>query len=116
MSTVTSTKSHISLSSHVLDTTLGKPAANMKLALTTYDGQVFQTQTDEDGRCNDWADFDFQPGEYCLRFHTKDYLLAHHTEAFYPFVDVNFELTENGGHYHVPLLISPFGFSSYRGS
>ena len=50
----------ISLSSHVLDTTLGKPAANMKLALTTTDGQVIQAQTDSDGRCNQWQDFDFQ--------------------------------------------------------
>jgi 5-hydroxyisourate hydrolase len=106
----------ISLSSHVLDTTLGKPAANMKLALTTLDGQVIQTQTDGDGRCNQWQNFDFKAGEYCLRFFTKEYLLAQHNDAFYPFVDVHFELKENGGHYHVPLLISPFGFSSYRGS
>ena len=106
----------ISLSSHVLDTTLGKPAANMKLALTTLDGQVIVTQTDNDGRCNQWQNYNFQAGEYCLRFFTKDYLLTHHSSAFYPFVDVHFELTENGGHYHVPLLISPFGFSSYRGS
>ena len=106
----------ISLSSHVLDTTLGKPAANMQLALTTSDGQVLQTQTDSDGRCNQWQNFDFKAGEYCIRFFTKEYLLAHHSDAFYPFVDVYFELKENGGHYHVPLLISPFGFSSYRGS
>ena len=106
----------ISLSSHVLDTTLGKPAANMQLALTTLDGRVIQTQTDSDGRCNQWQNFDFKAGEYCLRFFTKDYLLTHHSHSFYPFVDIHFELTENGGHYHVPLLISPFGFSSYRGS
>jgi 5-hydroxyisourate hydrolase len=106
----------ISLSSHVLDTTLGKPAASMKLALTTVDGQVINAQTDIDGRCNQWQDFDFKAGVYCLRFFTKDYLQTHHNQGFYPFVDVHFELTENGGHYHVPLLISPFGFSSYRGS
>ena len=87
----------ISLSSHVLDTTLGKPAANMQ-------------------RCNQWQDTDFVAGIYQLRFHTKNYLLAHHGAAFYPFVDIHFELVENGGHYHVPLLISPYGFSSYRGS
>ncbi len=106
----------ISLSSHVLDTTLGKPAANMALALTTLDGTIIQAQTDKDGRCNEWQDYHFHAGEYCLRFFTKDYLLAHHSNAFYPFVDVHFELTEDGGHYHVQLLISPFGFSSYRGS
>ena len=42
--------------------------------------------------------------------------MDHHQAAFYPFVDIHFELVENGGHYHVPLLISPYGFSSYRGS
>jgi 5-hydroxyisourate hydrolase len=106
----------ISLSSHVLDTTLGKPAANMKLTLTTHDGNKIEAITDQDGRCNQWQDHAFTAGEYCLRFFTKEYLLAHHSEGFYPFVDVHFELTDNGGHYHVPLLISPFGFSSYRGS
>jgi 5-hydroxyisourate hydrolase len=106
----------ISLSSHVLDTTLGKPAANMKLALTTTTGEVIEAQTDNDGRCNQWQDHAFIAGEYCLRFFTKEYLQTHHKDGFYPFVDVHFELIENGGHYHVPLLISPFGFSSYRGS
>ncbi|WP_133471500.1 hydroxyisourate hydrolase [Paraglaciecola marina] len=106
----------ISLSSHVLDTTLGKPAAHMQLELTTYDGKTITGTTDVDGRCKEWQDFEFAAGEYCLRFYTKDYLLAHHKEAFYPFVDVHFELVKNGGHYHVPLLISPYGFSSYRGS
>jgi 5-hydroxyisourate hydrolase len=106
----------ISLSSHVLDTTLGKPAANMKLKLTTPDGQLIEAQTDHDGRCKNWEQFSFIAGQYCIRFYTQDYLLAFHKEAFYPFVDVHFELKENGGHYHVPLLISPFGFSSYRGS
>lgn len=116
MSIVLPANSKISLSSHVLDTTLGKPVANMKLALTTFDGQVIAAQTDDDGRCNDWGDVKFGAGEYRLRFHTRAYLLGQHQAAFYPFVDVNFELTEDGGHYHVPLLISPFGFSSYRGS
>ena len=106
----------ISLSSHVLDTTLGQPAANMQLSLTTPQGKVISATTNQDGRCNDWQNTVFSAGIYQLRFFTKDYLLAHHSAAFYPFVDIHFELSENGGHYHVPLLISPYGFSSYRGS
>lgn len=106
----------ISLSSHVLDTTLGKPAANMQLTLLTPDGTKIEASTNLDGRCNQWQDKVFSPGIYQLRFHTKSYLLEHHNAAFYPYVDIHFELSENGGHYHVPLLISPFGFSSYRGS
>ncbi|MDP5031615.1 MAG: hydroxyisourate hydrolase [Paraglaciecola sp.] len=106
----------ISLSSHVLDTTLGKPAANMKLTLITPEGREVEALTNNDGRCNQWQATEFTAGIYQLRFHTKSYLLEHHAAAFYPYVDIHFELVEDGGHYHVPLLISPFGFSSYRGS
>ncbi|MEM0912345.1 MAG: hydroxyisourate hydrolase [Pseudomonadota bacterium] len=106
----------ISLSSHVLDTTLGKPAARMALTLTTPDGQKFEQTTNDDGRCSDFDGAEFSPGGYCLRFHCKDYLLEQHGKSFYPFVDIHFDITESSGHYHIPLLISPFGYSSYRGS
>lgn len=105
-----------SLSSHVLDTTSGKPASGIKITLTTPQGQSFEGITDDDGRCRDWGNIDFSAGVYSVRFHCQAYLLAHHQASFYPHVDIAFEMTENGGHYHVPLLISPFGFSSYRGS
>lgn len=106
----------ISLSSHVLDTTLGKPAANLKLILTTPDGQQLMGFTDADGRCRDWGISHYPAGTYCLRFMCKEYLASYTQETLYPFVDIHFEMTEDGGHYHIPLLISPFGFSSYRGS
>ena len=106
----------ISLSSHVLDTTRGKPASNMRLQLTSPSGEKTESVTDADGRCRDWGGMNLQAGIYCLRFETKEYLMEHHKESFYPFVDIHFEMQEKGGHYHVPLLISPFGFSSYRGS
>lgn len=106
----------ISLSSHVLDTTKGKPANNMKLLLKIPSGEKIAAVTDADGRCKDWGNLIFTPGIYSLRFETSDYLQTHHGESFYPFVDIHFEMKENGGHYHVPLLISPYGFSSYRGS
>lgn len=105
-----------SLSSHVLDTTKGKPAANMALTLTMPDGKQFEGITDDDGRCKSWQDAEFVAGNYAIRFHTGAYLEAKHQEAFYPFVDVHFVIKEGGGHYHIPLLISPFGYSSYRGS
>lgn len=105
-----------SLSSHVLDTTSGLPAANMQLTLTAPDGTSVTASTDADGRCKDWQGLSITAGVYQLRFATGDYLQTHHGRAFYPFVDIHFEVEEHGGHYHVPLLISPFGFSSYRGS
>jgi 5-hydroxyisourate hydrolase len=104
------------LSSHVLDTTSGKPVAQLPLTLTHPDGRQLTGVTDQDGRCKDWGSVVFNAGDYCLRFHCQDYLLKSHGNSFYPFVDIHFTLTEQGGHYHVPLLISPFGFSSYRGS
>jgi 5-hydroxyisourate hydrolase len=88
----------------------------MKLILTTPNQQHIESMTNEDGRCNDWGDITLEAGVYQLRFITGDYLKEHHQSAFYPHVDICFEMTENGGHYHIPLLISPFGFSSYRGS
>jgi 5-hydroxyisourate hydrolase len=106
----------ISLSSHVLDTTLGKPAANLRLTLSNASGEHIEAITDADGRCKDWQNMPLMAGIYCLRFHTQDYLLKQHKGGFYPYVDVSFELHADGGHYHVPLLISPYGFSSYRGS
>ena len=105
----------ITLSSHVLDTTSGKPACNLNITLTITDGSQIQAVTNEDGRCNDWGEIEFVPGVYCLRFHTGKYLHDHYQSAFYPFVDVNFTVTEDG-HHHIPLLISPHGYSSYRGS
>jgi 5-hydroxyisourate hydrolase len=105
-----------SLSSHVLDTTTGKPASNMKITLSTPDGNIIESQTNTDGRCKDWSETVFAAGTYCLRFHCKEYLLVTHGASFYPFVDIHFEISQGGGHYHLPLLISPYGFSSYRGS
>lgn len=106
----------LSLSSHVLDTTAGKPVAGLKIDIFTPTQQQFSGETDADGRCKQWAGLNLEAGEYTLRFYCKDYLLKQHGESFYPYVDICFELTQDGGHYHVPLLISPYGFSSYRGS
>jgi 5-hydroxyisourate hydrolase len=104
------------LSSHVLDTTSGKPAVNMALTLTLPNGDTLNGLTNEDGRFNQWEQSDFGAGEYTMRFHCKDHIIAEHGQSFYPFIDIHFEMLENGGHYHIPLLVSPFGFSSYRGS
>lgn len=104
------------LSSHVLDTTSGKPAVNMALTLTMPSGNILTGATNEDGRFKDWEIKEFEAGEYTLRFHCKDYLIATHGQSFYPFIDIHFEMTESSGHYHIPLLVSPFGFSSYKGS
>lgn len=106
----------ISLSSHVLDTTLGKPVAGLHAVLTLPDGQTCEASTNEDGRITQWQVTSLPEGQYQLRFHTEPYLLHAHGASFYPYVDIHFIIAPNSGHYHVPLLLSPFGFSSYRGS
>ncbi|WP_343856530.1 hydroxyisourate hydrolase [Aliiglaciecola litoralis] len=88
----------------------------MPIELTCPNGDKVSVTTDSDGRCKDWQQTEFVAGTYQMRFHTKQYLLEKHSGGFYPFVDVHFDIVEDGGHYHVPLLISPYGFSSYRGS
>lgn len=106
----------LTLSSHVLDTTLGCPAREMALTLTLPDGTRVSGHTDDDGRFKNWGVEDFTAGTYNLRFHTGEYLRQHHGSEFYPHVDVAFTMKADEGHHHIPLLISPFGFSSYRGS
>lgn len=105
------------LSTHVLDTTLGQPARGMQLTLRSENGDLLaQAETNQDGRFNDWPETTFPSGIYTLTFHTGDYLKTHHGKAFYPQASVCFELSGVGAHFHVPLLISPFGYSTYRGS
>jgi 5-hydroxyisourate hydrolase len=57
-----------------------------------------------------------QPGTYRIRFQTGAYFAAHKTQGFFPLVEIQFTVVDGAQHYHVPLLLSPFGFSTYRGS
>ncbi len=100
------------LSTHVLDTSRGRPAAGVAVALEARDGTtVAEGTTDDDGRVAALGD-DLAPGQYVLRFATGAYLGE---EAFYPEVAVTFTVGAEE-HYHVPLLLNPYGYSTYRGS
>lgn len=101
------------LSTHVLDTSLGKPAAGVRVVLSV-GGQETEAITDADGRVSDLGG-DLPPGTYSLRFDSGGYFSARGTEGFYPEVLVTFTVS-GAGHVHVPLLLSPFGYSTYRGS
>lgn len=108
-----------SLSTHVLDTCNGRPAAGVGLRLTTPDGALlFAGTTNIDGRCPDLPAV--APGRYRLAFAVADYFRdAGQVLADPPFLDVvaiDFGVAAAGGHHHVPLLVAPYGFSSYRGS
>ncbi len=114
------------LTTHVLDTALGKPAAGLRIELFRLTGadaaSVTTDTTNEDGRCDaPLLDGDaFAPGRYQLVFHAGAYLDALNLDLPDPkFLDevvIRFGISEADQHYHVPLLLSPFGYSTYRGS
>lgn len=109
--------SHVT--THVLDTGNGRPAAGVAVVLFQHDGgswhRLAASATDEDGRAKDLGPGQLSPGRYKLNFATGDYYAAAGTATFFPEVDLVFEVT-GGEHYHVPLLLSPFAYSTYRGS
>lgn len=103
------------LSTHVLDTAGGRPAGGVAVTLETADGTVLaQAVTDADGRVGHLA-ADLPAGDLRLRFDTGAWYAARAEVAFYPEVVVAFTVAGDE-HYHVPLLLSPFGYSTYRGS
>ena len=95
----------VSLSTHVLDTGAGRPAVGVRVELRRDGAEVASGETDADGRIKDLAG-DLAPGAYALVFHPPS--------PFFRRVELELELEE--GHYHVPLLVSPYGCASYRGS
>ncbi|WP_372611917.1 hydroxyisourate hydrolase [Aquicoccus sp.] len=113
------------LTTHVLDTARGCPAAGLKIALYRIEGdaraQVRTLITNEDGRTDSpiLPSEEFEPGVYELVFHAGDYLRASGQAGdgplFLDLVPIRFGMNDDS-HYHVPLLLSPFGYSTYRGS
>ena len=110
------------ITTHILDTAVGQPAPGVPVILSAPDGgggweQRRRARTDEDGRARlHGPDSLPAAGDYRLTFEVADYLAARATEVFYPRVEVHFNLSDPTEHYHVPLLLSPFGYSTYRGS
>lgn len=108
------------ITTHILDTSLGKPARNVAVTLTNFDDEVVgRSQTDQDGRVKDLMSADVQTmptGRYRLSFDVATYFNETGRHCFYPVVHIDFEVDDPAQHYHVPLLISPFGYSTYRGS
>lgn len=114
----------MTISTHVLDASAGRPASGMALTLFRLDGpdastavQVGSGTTDDDGRCPELADaVDLTAGVYRLRFETGAWFARTDTPAFYPVAEITFEVVDADAHHHVPLLLSPYAFSTYRGS
>ncbi len=111
----------IKITSHILDTSKGKPAEGITIVL--YQGgndewkEINRSITNTDGRTPSPINAEnvLQQGIYKLRFETKDYFDKESIPTFYPFVEIIFELKDEV-HYHIPLLLNPYGYSTYRGS
>jgi 5-hydroxyisourate hydrolase len=121
-----------SVTTHVLDTSRGKPAAGITVIIETCETcetcdtcirdttwKVLATEkTDLDGRVQNFSGFTaaFPAGLYRLTFEIEPYFKAFHLETFYPNITVAFRIKNVDEHHHVPLLVNPFGYSTYRGS
>jgi 5-hydroxyisourate hydrolase len=111
----------VSISTHVLDTARGQPAAGVPVTLSRREDTGAWTVvgngiTDDDGRVRELSSEPLEAGDYRLEFETAPYFKVAGTAAFYPEVLVVFRVIDPGAHHHVPLLLSPFGYSTYRGT
>jgi len=115
-------KNTFQLSSHILDVSKGLPVAGVKIKLEKYNKQskiwtfVDEKNTDPNGRISDFLPSEKDNlGIFKLTYYTSDYFKKDHIESFYPFIEVVFEI-RNKNHYHVPITLSAYGYSTYRGS
>jgi 5-hydroxyisourate hydrolase len=110
------------ISTHILDLALGKPASDVAVRLERHDPagwrQLASERTDRDGRCSQLLpeSEDLVPGFYRLAFDTASYYEAQKIDALYPVVEIAFRVRDGETHLHIPLLLSPNGYTTYRGS
>ena len=107
----------ISISTHVLNLADGQPAAGMQITLQEADGTTLASAaTDDDGRIGSWPGVSALPtGNYRLVFGASDWFAARGEDCFFPSVAIDFAASTER-HYHVPLLVNRYGYSTYRGS
>ena len=109
----------MTISTHVLDTSAGRPASAVRITLLKHHAstwiEVLNGETDADGRVALLRDVNAVPGSWRLTFDVGSYFQRSGVESFYTTVAIDFVVRADA-HYHVPLLISPFGYSTYRGS
>jgi 5-hydroxyisourate hydrolase len=109
------------LSTHILDTAIGKPAAGVSLVLSRLEddawAEIGQGSTDADGRSKALlGDAPLEAATYRIRFATAAYFAAQNLTGLYPYVEIVFTVREPAQHYHIPLLLTANGYSTYRGS
>lgn len=108
------------VTTHVLDVTIGRPATGIPVQLeaVTESGvrKLADGVTDSDGRVGQLGPDRLDAGDYRLNFDTGAYFARSDTDTFYPLVQITFRISDPEQHYHVPCLLSPFAYSTYRGS
>ena len=110
------------ITTHILDTTRGLPAQNVPISLYAQNGSNWEKIgggiTNSDGRLPNLLPDErkLPEGIYRMHFETSCYFAANNETGFYPYVDIVFQLDDKGSHYHIPLLLTAFGYSTYRGS
>jgi 5-hydroxyisourate hydrolase len=111
------------ITTHVLDTAQGKPAQDLPVRLERQEASgnwllLGSSRTDQDGRCVQLLRDDtvLSAGLYRLAFDTESYFAAGQTTALYPLVEVTFQVRDGESHLHIPLLLSPYGYTTYRGT
>ncbi|HEY8165497.1 MAG TPA: hydroxyisourate hydrolase [Gemmatimonadaceae bacterium] len=106
------------ITTHVLDTSVGRPAQGVRVELEYGGALIGSGVTDDEGRVRDLlpADAQISEGAYRLTFFVGEYFSKASRSSFYNEIVINFRITSVSEHYHVPLLLSPFGYSTYRGS
>merc|ERR1711963_550117 len=109
------------ISSHVLDTASGLPASGISILFEKLNNTnqlwefVVRKETNADGRASAFLTWEqFEPGTYKMKFDIKEYFERKNSETFYPYAEIVFEIKDPKSHYHVPLLLSPFGYTTYR--
>ncbi|GMK54311.1 hypothetical protein CspeluHIS016_0108970 [Cutaneotrichosporon spelunceum] len=116
------TMSKSPITCHILDSSVGKPAPGVKVELSQLNGVQVQViasgNTDDDGRVTNLLPptAQLQAGVYKMRFEVGEYFQSRGVPTFYPFVEITFNYANPSQHYHIPLLLSPFSYSTYRGS
>ena len=107
------------VTTHILNLESGKPAANVRVTLHKSSGgfAIASAITDSDGRIMQWDEtFELQPDIYHLKFAIGDWYAKQGRNSFYPEVKISFQVVNVHEHYHVPLLLNAYGYSTYRGS
>jgi 5-hydroxyisourate hydrolase len=110
------------ISTHILDTSLGQPAENVPLALYVLLNDTWsligEALTDADGRCKHLlpSTHTLQSGIYRIHFETGSYYKQHDLEGLYPYVEIVFSVADPRQHFHIPLLLTANGYTTYRGS